>query len=139
MGIKFERQIRGAPRVLEGLLKVTDIHRVFEGCVQMRPFEHVSGEYLIGQVSALKPLRYSEHQLNAQRYINPACRSEIEALIIAECSRNLDRSLEDLKCIGTRTKEAVLCGLPVDDVPDVLHICSFAVQVLPKVSITSSK
>lgn len=46
------------------------MQRVFEGCERMRLFEHVSGEYLIGQVSALEPLRYSEHQHNTQRHSN---------------------------------------------------------------------
>lgn len=37
----------------------------------MRLFEHVSREYLIGQVYTLEPLRYSEHQHNAQMYSTP--------------------------------------------------------------------
>lgn len=47
------------------------MRRVFEGCERMRLFEHVSGEYLIGPISALEPLRYSEHQHNAQEYSTP--------------------------------------------------------------------
>lgn len=62
----YGRQLKGAAQVLEGSIEVTDIRRVFESCERMRPFEHVSGEYLIGQVFTLEPLRYSEHQHNAK-------------------------------------------------------------------------
>jgi hypothetical protein len=70
MNSSSDKQSKAA-HVLEGKLKVTDIRRVFEGCERMRLFEHVSREYLIGQIYTLEPLRYSEHQHNAQIYSTP--------------------------------------------------------------------
>jgi hypothetical protein len=42
----------------------------------------------------------------------------------------LDRGLENLESICTRAEKPLFGGLPVDDIPDVLHIRSFTVQVL---------
>ena len=99
----------------------------------MRPFEHVSGEYLIGQFPALKTLRYSDRQ----HVHHDTGTQGID--VIFEYLRYLDGGLEDLESICTRTKEALFSCLPVDDVPDVLHIRSFAIQVLSTVRTSDRK
>lgn len=46
----------------------------------------------------------------------------------------LDRRLENLERIRARAEETLFSSLPVNDIPDVLHIRSFAVQVLNTVN-----
>lgn len=41
-----------------------------------------------------------------------------------------DRGLENLERIVPAAKETSLCRLPVDDLPDVLNIGCFAIEVL---------
>ena len=53
--------------------------------------------------------------------------------------RNLDRGLEDLECIRSRSKVALLGSLPVDDTPDVLDVSSLPVQILLPVNDLNSK
>ena len=48
--------------------------------------------------------------------------------------RELNRRLENLESVCARSQEALLSSLPVDHVPDVLHVRSLAVQVLFVVS-----
>lgn len=42
----------------------------------------------------------------------------------------LQRSLEDLEGVLAVALEALLSSLPVDDLPDVVHVGSFAVEIL---------
>jgi hypothetical protein len=42
----------------------------------------------------------------------------------------LQRSLEDLESVLPVALEALLSSLPVDDLPDILNVCSLAIEVL---------
>lgn len=50
----------------------------------------------------------------------------------------LDRCFQHLECIRTRAQEALLRSLPVDNLPDILHICGLPIQILNAISISYS-
>lgn len=43
---------------------------------------------------------------------------------------SLQRSLEDLESVLPVPFEALLSSLPVDDLPDILDVCSLAIKIL---------
>lgn len=45
----------------------------------------------------------------------------------------LHGSFKYFKSVSPTTEIALLRSLPVDDIPDVLHIRSFTVQILPRI------
>lgn len=104
----------------------------------MRVFEQVSEEYPIGQARALRStmVLFSEGMYVCQVAIaKPSYHSHRFVLSLYEVSARLHRSLEHAEGISARSSVTLLRRLPVDDIPDVFDICSFAVLVLEVVCV----
>lgn len=99
----------------------------------MRVFEQVSDEYPIGQAWTLRStmVLFSEGMYIRQVTIaKTSCHLHRFLLSLQEVSNRLHRSLKHAESIGERSSVTLLRRLPVDDIPDVLDICSLAVLVL---------
>jgi hypothetical protein len=88
----------------------------------MSVFEQVSGEHPIGRASSTSEMA-QHHKVH---HGSSAMRSSIAS---TKCE-NLNGCFQNLEDVRTRSQVPLLGSLPVDDIPDVLNVCSLAIQVL---------
>lgn len=95
-------------------------------------FEQVSREYLIGQFLAKH--HHATNNMVLQTSGNALKQQFVCSIGIREFAQSY-RGLEMLERVCTRSHITLLDCLPVDDVPDILHIGSFSIEVLASVSV----
>ena len=72
-------------------------------------------------VLSIRFLNYGNYLWLMSRYIDKLCDS--------------DGGLENAKSVGARSEKALFGRLPVDHIPDILHICGFTILVLEIVGV----
>jgi hypothetical protein len=98
----------------------------------MRLFEQVSESTRLVKAHALRPTKVLESMWGIymacyERHIRIGIHAEYRYL---HEKVDLDRRFEHAEGILTRAKVALLSTLPVDDVPNVLHVSCLAVLIL---------